>query len=182
MVSKLKFLGETNANFTQDAIYDVQSETLELYYVKDDTDTLAEVSKNNANFIPHWAISSLKELVENEAFTKDTYGTVFTVVSADDTRLRVDSSERDCLEMAQVSYISEYGSVERAVSVLTTSYRFSIVYTQDPLKEFATLQALGDYTSDLGWKLCYLANDSIVITDENGKVVIPEYVGIKITF
>lgn len=182
MVTKLKYLGVTTPNLTQNSIYDVQSETTELYYILDDLSATISVLKSNLDFIPHWAISSLKELVDDSAFTKDSYETTFKIVSADNNRLRVDSEGRTVLETAQISYTSEYGGVIRTLALLTDHYRFSIAYTQDPTKEFATLQELVDYTSDQGWKLCYLADDSIVITDENGNTVIPEYVGINITF
>ena len=177
---KVKYLGITTANLTENALYTVSSETDLQWFITDDTLALNPYPKTD--FIFAWEVSSLSELVTAKAYTTDTNGTKFVIVSNDLSKLRVNSEGRVGQELSQVSFTKEFGGVARAITLLQSAYRFEIIYTQDLTKEFATLSTLVDYTSAQGWKLSYLADDSIVITDGSGNQVIPELIGINITF
>lgn len=177
---KVKYLGITNGFLTNNAIYVLVSHT-DTHWVLID-DTTATNSYPKTDFIPHWEVGSLAELVTLGAYTTDSYGTNFKIVSADSARLRVNSENEATTELSQITYLNTYGGVARAVSVLTNSFRYSITYSQDPLKVFADLDSLVVYTKNLGYKTCVLADGSIVITSSDGTTIIPEYLGISITF
>lgn len=177
---KIRYLKATTASLTKDSIYTVLSQTSTHYFIADDTGVTNPYPI--ADFIPHYEVGSLSELVALKADTTDAYGTVFQIVSSDESRLRVNASDKVPTEVTQISYTKSYGGVLRALDVLESSYRFSIAYTQDPAKTFNDLDSLVAYTKSLGWKVCAMADGSLIITDSLGSQIIPEYVGINLTF
>ena len=180
-VSKIKYLGLATINLTPNAIYNVQSELTDSFViVGDDLITLVSVLKTES--IPHWEISALSELVTNSAYTIDSYGTTFRIVSNDSSRLRINSEGEVTSELSQLSFTDEFGGVARVLAVLTSAYRFSISYNQDIAKVFSDLDSFSTYTQSLGWKLCVLADGSIVTTDNSGNNVALNLVGISLTF
>lgn len=178
--TKVKYLNVTTAFLTQNSIYTVVSSSEVSWVIVDDT--LATNTYPKTDFIPHWEVGLLAELVTLGAYTTDSYGTKFKIVSADSARLRVNSEDEATTELSQVTYLNTYGGVARAVAFLQNAYRYSIAYTQDPAKVFADLDSLVVYTKNLGYKTCVLADGSIVITSSDGTTIIPEYLGISITF
>lgn len=179
-VSKIKYLGLATINLTPNAIYNVQSELTDSFVVVgDDLVTLVSVLKTES--IPHWEISALSELVTNSAYTKDSYGTIFRIVSNDDFRLRLNSEEQLSTELIQLNFTEDYGGVARVINILNTSYGFSIAFTQDPTKVFTDLDSFVAYAQPLLWKVCILSSGEIIITDSNGVQLIPELLGLDIS-
>ena len=177
-VIKVKFLG-TNVNLTTGAIYNVTSEDSTNYFIVGDDLVLNPYPKTD--FIPHWAVSSLAELVTEKAYTKDSYGTTYRIVSNDDFRLRLNSEEQLSTELVQLNFTKGYGGVARVINILNTSYGFSIAFVQDSTKVFTDLDAFVAYAQPLLWKVCILSSGEIIITDSNGVQLIPELLGLDIS-
>ena len=177
-LTKVKFLG-THINLTTNAIYNVTSEDSTNYFIVGDDLVLSPYPKTD--FIPHWAVSSLAELVTEKAYTKDSYGTTYRIVSNDDYRLRLNSEEQLTTELVQLNFTEEYGGVARVINILNTSYGFSIAYTQDSAKVFTDLDDFVAYAQPLLWKVYILSSGEIIITDSNGVQLIPELLGLDIS-
>ena len=177
-LNKVKFLG-THINLTTNAIYNVTSEDSTNYFIVGDDLVLSPYPKTD--FIPHWAVSSLAELVTEKAFTKDSYGTTYRIVSNDDYRLRLNSEEQLSTELVQLNFTEDYGGVARVINILNTSYGFSIAYSQDSAKVFTDLDDFVAYAQPLLWKVCILSSGEVIITDSNGVQLIPELIGLNIS-
>lgn len=178
--SKVKYLGVTNGFLTNGSIYVLISYTDTNWVLVDDT--LATNSYPKTDFIPHWEVGSLAELVTLQAYTTDSYGTKFRIVSNDLTIIRVNSENETTSELCQITYLNTYGGVARVVAILTGSYRFSITYNQDPAKVFGDLDSLVAYCKPLGYKTCILADGTLIISDSSGNSVQPNLLGISLTF
>ena len=178
--TKVKYLGVTNGFLTNGSIYVLVSYTDTNWVLIDDT--LATNTYPKTDFIPHWEVGSLAELVTLKAYTTDAYGTTFRVVSNDLTLIRISSENEATSELCQLTYLSTYGGVARVIDILSNSYRFSITYTQDINKVFEDLDSLVAYCKPLGYKTCILADGTLVITDSSGNSVQPNLLGISLIF
>ena len=186
--TKIKAISNENytANVTVGLVYVILAETTNEYSIIDDVTNTVLIPKSL--FKLHYEISMLNSLLPSTVGGTDggegvdSFGNRFKLVSADSENLRVNVQDKTTTLTVLIPFLDSYGGVPFALSLLE-QYGFSIVYSQDVAKDFSDRDTfINSYVVPNNYKYNETSTGIITITDSTNVQIIPNLVGLKLTF
>ena len=186
--TKIKCIDNTgySGSLTVNNIYQILSSTETQYSLVDDLTNTVLIPKTL--FKLHYEISMLNSLLPSTVGGTDgsegldSFGNKFKLVSADSENLRVNVQDKTTTLTVLIPFLDSYGGVPFALSLLE-QYGFSIVYSQDVAKQFSDRDTfINSYVVPNNYKYNETSTGIITITDSTNVQIIPNLVGLKLTF
>lgn len=186
--TKIKVISNVGytSNITVGNIYTVLATTDTQFSIVDDLTNTILVPKSL--FKMHYEISALNELLPSTvgetdgAVGLDGFSNSFKIVSADSENLRVNVQDKTTTLTVLIPFLDSYGGVDFTLSLLE-QYGFSVEYTQDVLLEYSDRDLfIEGFIAPNGYKYNETSTGVITITDSTNTQIIPNLIGLKITF
>lgn len=186
--TKIKAISDVGftSNITIGNIYTILATTETQFSIIDDLTNTVLIPKSL--FKMHYEISALNELLPSTIGETDggegidLFGNKFKIVSADSENLRVNVQDKTTTLTVLIPFLDSYGGVPFALSLLE-QYGFSIVYSQDVVKDFSDRDMfINSYVVPNNYKYNETSTGVITITDSTNVQIIPNLVGLKLTF
>ena len=190
MASTTKIKAISNVGFTSNItignIYTILATTETQFSIIDDLTNTVLIPKSL--FKMHYEISALNELLPSTVGETDggegidLFGNKFKIVSADSENLRVNVQDKTTTLTVLIPFLDSYGGVPFALSLLE-QYGFSVAYSQDALLEYSDRDLfIEGFIAPNGYKYIETSTGIITITDSTNTQIIPNLIGLKITF
>ena len=190
MASTTKIKAISNVGFTSNItignIYTILATTETQFSIIDDLTNTVLIPKSL--FKMHYEISALNELLPSTVGETDggegidLFGNKFKIVSADSENLRVNVQDKTTTLTVLIPFLDSYGGVDFAIALLE-QYGFSVAYSQDALLEYSDRDLFVEgFIAPNGYKYIETSTGIITITDSTNTQIIPNLIGLKITF
>ena len=186
--TKIKCIDNTgySGSLTVNNIYQILSSTETQYSLVDDLTNTVLVPKTL--FKLHYEISMLNSLLPSTVGGTDgsegldSFGNKFKLVSADSENLRVNVQDKTTTLTVLIPFLDSYGGVDFTLSLLE-QYGLSVVYSQDVLLEYSDRDLfIEGFIAPNGYKYIETSTGIVTITDSTNTQIIPNLIGLKITF
>lgn len=174
-----------STQLTLNSVYTILSITDTTVTITDDLGSISIFDL--ALFVPYYEIIKLNDLLPSTtggtdgAWTVDSYGVKWRIISATSTQIRLNSIDEDTVETIAITFTNDFGGVTRVLAYLGF-LGFAISYVQDANLAFSDRDLFMVYIKAQSWKYSETYEGIRVITDSTGNTVVEELVGLALTF
>ena len=167
-----------------DGIYVILSITDTTVTITDDLGSTSIFSLSL--FVPYYEVEKLNDLLPstgetNGAWTVDSYGTKWTIISATSTQIRLNSVNETTIETIAITFTNDFGGVARILAYLGF-LGFAINYVQNATLVFTDRDLFVHYAKTQAWKYSETYEGVRLITDSTGANIVENLVGLSLTF
>ena len=186
--TKIKCLNNTGieTELTVGNTYKIISQSETEYTIQNDLTNVAVYLKTLFN--PYYKITALNQLLPSTptstdgAYGVDSFGTTYKIISADSTKIRLNSVGESEANTIIIPFSDEFGGVANLLAKIAV-FGIEINYTQDVALAFVDRDTfISNYITPNNYRYNETYDGIISITDSTGAYVIANLIGLVLNF